>query len=270
MLEFHTDYKRYFDIQLDNSRQWIIPFVQNVKPLEPGMQMLEIGCGQGSLLKAFSEKGCICTGVEMFPLWLQKANEMLQPEISEGKVRIISSNIYDVDAEKDLGTAFDIIVLKDVIEHIHDQEKLIGWMKGFLKPAMAGRPGGIIFFAFPPWYMPYGGHQQVLKGWLSKTPWWHLLPWPMFKSLMKINKQYNEDLVEIKQTGISIERFKKILKRTGYKILKEKHWLINPVYQFKFGWKPREQIGLVKNIPFVRNFFTTAVFFIVAPEKINE
>ncbi len=263
MYEFHSDYKKYFDIQLNNARQWVLPFVEQVKKIEPGMQLLEIGCGQGSLLRAFSEAGCSCTGVEMYPLWLEKANEWLQPELASGKVRLIDSNIYDVDAEKDLGTKFDIIVLKDVIEHIHDQEKLISWMKNFLKP------GGIIFFGFPPWQMPYGGHQQMMQGWLGKTPYWHLLPMPLFKSLMKANKKYSEELVEIKETGISIERFEKILKRTGYKILEHKHWLINPVYEYKFGWKPRVQFQLIKSIPFIRNFFTTAVYYIITPDINN-
>ena len=70
MYDFHTDDKKYFDIQLSNVRKLIIPFVQNVKAIEPGMQLLEIGCGQGSLLRAFSEQGCKCTGVEMYPYWI--------------------------------------------------------------------------------------------------------------------------------------------------------------------------------------------------------
>ena len=261
MYDFHTDNKKYFEIQLSNVRQWIVPFVQQVKVIEPGMQLLEIGCGQGSLLRGFCEVGCNCTGVEMYPLWLEKATEWLQPEITAGKVRLINSNIYDVDAEKDLQTKFDIIVLKDVIEHIHDQEKLIAWMKNFL------RPEGIILFAFPPWQMPFGGHQQMLQGWLGKAPYWHLLPMPLFKKLLKINKQYSEDMVEIKETGISIERFERILKKTGYKILLQKHWLINPVYEYKFGWKPRKQFSWIQAIPFIRNFFTTAVYYITSPKN---
>src|SRR6478736_3274190 len=75
MYEFHTDYKKYFDIQLANAREWVLPFIKEVRPLGEGTQLLEIGCGQGSLLKAFSEEGCTCVGVEMFPLWLEKANE---------------------------------------------------------------------------------------------------------------------------------------------------------------------------------------------------
>ncbi len=258
MLEFHTDYKRYFDLQLENARKSVIPFIESGKPITPGMQMLEIGCGQGSLLRAFAERGCSCVGVEMYDLWLQKANEWLQPELQSGKVRLISSNIYDVNPEKDLGTLFDIIVLKDVIEHIHDQQKLIAWMKSFLNP------GGVIFFAFPPWYMPYGGHQQVLPGWLGKTPYWHLLPMPVFKWLLKFNKHRPDEMVEIKETGISIERFEKILKQTGFRILREEQWLVNPVYEYKFGWKPRRQFGVVNALPFIRNFFTTCSYYLVA------
>jgi hypothetical protein len=74
-------------------------------------------------------------------------------------------------------------------------------------------------------------------------------------------------MVEIKETGISIERFERILKKTGYKILLQKHWLINPVYEYKFGWKPRKQFSWIQSIPFVRNFFTTAVYYITSPIK---
>ena len=115
--------------------------------------------------------------------------------------------------------------------------------------------------------MPFGGHQQMLQGWLGKAPYWHLLPMPLFKKLLKINKQYSEDLVEIKETGISIERFEKILNKTGYQILLQKHWLINPVYEYKFGWKPRKQFSWIQAIPFIRNFFTTAVYYITTPKK---
>src|SRR5438105_4606614 len=103
MLEFHTDYKRYFDIQLENTRKSVIPFIEEVKPLKQGMKMPEIGAGQGSLLRAFAERGLLCTGVEMYQLWLEKAKEWLASELNEGKVKLINSNIYDVDAERDLG-----------------------------------------------------------------------------------------------------------------------------------------------------------------------
>jgi SAM-dependent methyltransferase len=261
MLEFHTDHKRYFELQLENARTAIIPFIAKVKPVMPGMRLLEIGCGQGSLLRAFAEKGCLCTGVEMFPLWIEKAKEWLRPELDSGQVKLLESNIYNVNPGSDFDSLFDIIVLKDVIEHIYDQQKLITWMKSFLKP------DGCIFFAFPPWYMPYGGHQQMLSGWLGKTPWWHLLPMPLFRWLMKANRQYSEDLVDIKKTGISIERFQRCLQEAGLEVKGRRHWLINPVYQYKFGWKPKEQFALLAAIPFVRNFFTTCSYYVAGISK---
>ena len=56
----------------------------------------------------------------------------------------MAKDIFKVDMEDQTRHGFDQIVLKDVIEHIHDPEKLIRRLKLFL------RPGGIIFFGFPP------------------------------------------------------------------------------------------------------------------------
>jgi hypothetical protein len=72
-------------------------------------------------------------------------------------------------------------------------------------------------------------------------------------------------LIEIKDTGISIERFERIARQTGYVVLKKQHWLINPVYQYKFGWKPRKQFSMVSKLPFLRNFVTTGVFYALRP-----
>ncbi len=81
-----------------------------------------------------------------------------------------------------LGESFDIIVLKDVIEHIHDQKKLMAYMQTLLTER------GVIFFGFSPWLMPYGGHQQMCSGkWLAKIPHYHLLQAFLYKWILKIN-----------------------------------------------------------------------------------
>ena len=170
-------------------------------------------------------------------------------------------DIYEVDVEKDFNGLFDIIILKDVIEHIHDQAKLIGWMKNFLKPE------GIVFFGFPPWYMPFGGHQQICKSKISKLPYIHLLPKFMYRGILKNRKENVDEMMEIRETGISIERFEKICKNEGYSIPHYRHYLLNPIYEWKFGWKARRQGLLIKAIPFARNFFTTCVYYIIQPNK---
>lgn len=257
MFDFHKDRKRYFEIQVLNAVEYVIPFIEEKFSIQPGMRVLEIGCGEGGVLKAFINKGCEGVGVELDEPRIENANRFMPEDVATGKIRFISKDIYKIDIERDLAGLFDIIVLKDVIEHIHDQAKLIGWMKVFLKQ------GGIIFFGFPPWRMPFGGHQQICHSKLGKMPYIHLLPRSMYRWLLKKKKEPLETLMEIRDTGISIDRFEKICKKEGYRTLHKRHYFLNPIYKWKFGWKPRRQSMIIKAIPFVRDFFTTCVYYII-------
>jgi SAM-dependent methyltransferase len=261
MFEFHADRKRYFDIQRMNAEKYVIPFIEEKFPVRAGMRVLEIGCGEGGVLKAFADKGCIGVGVELDAPRVADARQYLPEEIASGRIRFVIKDIYQVDVEKDFNGHFDIILLKDVIEHIHDQAKLIGWMKHFLVPS------GIVFFGFPPWYMPFGGHQQMCHSRVSRLPWIHLLPRGLYRWILKKKKEPVNDLMEIRETGISIERFEKICRGQGYRFLHRRHYLINPIYEWKFGWKPRRQATVIKAVPFIRNFFTTCVYYIITPEN---
>ena len=261
MFEFHADRKRYFDIQVINAEKYVIPFIEEKFPVKPGMRVLEIGCGEGGVLKAFINKGCEGVGVELDTPRIEDALKFLPDDVAAGRIRFVAKDIYLVDIEKEFSGRFDIIVLKDVIEHIHDQPKLIGWMKNFLNP------GGIVFFGFPPWYMPFGGHQQMCRSKVSKLPYIHLLPRGIYRWILQKKKEPVDALMEIRDTGISIERFEKICKKEGYIFLHKRHYLLNPIYEWKFGWKPRKQAALIKAIPFFRNFLTTCVYYIIQPEK---
>ena len=257
MFEFHADRKRYFEIQHLNAAQYVVPFIEKKFAIKPGMRVLEIGCGEGGVMKAFTEKDCVCVGVEFDKVRIDWGNELLKEEVTAGKIKFISKDIYEVDAEKELGGAFDIIILKDVIEHIHDQKKLIAWMKTMLNK------NGVIFFGFPPWQMPFGGHQQICKSKIARLPYLHLLPKGIYRGILKNRKENVDEMMEIRETKISIEKFQHICKQTGYEIVNKQFYFLNPIYQWKFGWKPRKQIGLISSIPWVRNFFTTCVYYLI-------
>lgn len=259
MFEFHADRKRYFEIQSANAEKYVVPFIESVLPIQEGVRVLEIGCGEGGVLKPFIDKGCKAVGVEFDKTRIDNGKEWLADYIQNEKLSFVIKDIYDTDPET-LGGRFDIILLKDVIEHIHDQQKLIGRLKKFLSPS------GIVFFGFPPWQMPYGGHQQLCQKVLSKVPYFHLLPGSIYKRILKLFGESDptiETLLEIKETGISIERFEKTVKDKGYKVVGKIHYLINPIYEWKFGWKPKKQSRLVSKIPYLRNFVTTCVYYII-------
>ena len=261
MYEFHRDKDRYFHIQYLTAKEYLIPFIREIKPIESIGRVLEIGCAEAGVLKAFREAGCDCTGIEL-AAWRLRDAERLHGDLElPGSITFVNQNIYDIDPENDLPELFDLIILKDVIEHIPDQEKIMPALKQFLKP------GGIMFFGFPPWYMPFGGHQQICTSkFLGKLPYWHLLPRRAYQAVLdryESNPLITRDLMEIKDTGISIERFERIAKRSGFNVLRRKFWLLNPIYKYKFGKGPYNQLGLIGAMPYLRNFFTTAVYYIL-------
>lgn len=192
---------------------------------------------------------------------LQLAQNFLQEELEENKVQLIARDIYET-SEKELGGKFDLVVMKDVIEHIHDQKRLLQRLHDLLLP------GGAIFFGFPTWQMPFVGHQQNCRTkWLSKLPYFHLLPGAIYKWILKKYHEPVEELLEIKDTGISIERFEKIVRQTNYKVINKVHYLVNPIYKYKFGWKAGKQLPVVRNIPYLRDFFTTRVYYLITPNN---
>ncbi|MBA3828427.1 MAG: methyltransferase domain-containing protein [Taibaiella sp.] len=240
---------------------YVMPFIEQTKPIQEGIRVLEIGCGEGGVLAPFADRGCYCVGVDLACHRIEHAQKFFALQIAAGKMNFHCENIYDEPFVNRYAGSFDIIILKDVIEHIPQQEKFVLHLKTFLKS------GGQIFFGFPPWYMPFGGHQQVCEHKLtSKLPYYHILPKGIYKRILKMNGEPDHiinELLEIWNTQITIERFEKIIRKSGLKILHKQPYLINPIYRYKFGLKPRKQIGFINAIPYVRDFLTTCVYYMV-------
>ena len=261
MFEYHANRNLYFEIQIRNTENDLIPFIEQVFPIRVGMRVLEIGCGEGGLLKVFTNRGCSGIGVELYENRLRDARTWLQEEVEQGKLSFIAKDIFQLSVAE-VGGVFDLIVLKDVIEHVYNQAKLMEHLKQFLKTE------GVMFIGFPPWYMPFGGHQQMLKSkWLSKLPYLHLIPKFAYKWILQGMGEDWESMLEVKATGISIERFETICREKGYALIHKTHFLINPIYQYKFGWKPKKQFGLIQKMLFIRNFFTSTVYYLVQESK---
>lgn len=260
-LKQHRDERARFDQQVDNSRSYVLPFIESTIALGPGVNVLEIGCGEGGVLLPFAQRGCYCVGVDLNPLRIDIANNFLVAQVQKGQMQFLAQNVYDQGFLSKFSGYFDLIILKDAIEHIPDQEKFIPYLKNFLKPQ------GQIFFGFPPWYMPFGGHQQVCHNkFASVLPYYHILPKGLYKGILKMfgeSEPVITELLEIKDTQITIERFEKIVQESDLKVLHQQHFLINPIYKYKFGLQPRKQLGFISAIPYIRNFLTTCVYYSV-------
>jgi hypothetical protein len=118
--------------------------------------------------------------------------------------------------------------------------------------------------------MPFGGHQQVCESkFLRKLPYFHLLPKALYIGILKLfgeNDLKIRGLIEVKETRISIIRFKKILNKRNYKIDKETYYLINPNYEIKFRFKAKK-LPQFLNIPFLKDFLTTTYYCVISLNK---
>lgn len=261
MEERHNNRELYFKEQHTTLNKYILPYIEKFKPITENTKVLEVGCGYGGNLKPFMDKGCFITGVDIREKSIEDAKRLLDID-SHPKLTLIASDIYDV---KDFDQKFDIIFMKDTLEHIPNQEKFVPLLKTFLKD------DGIIFQGFPPWCNPFGGHQQMCEGKiLSKLPWFHVTPRPVFKAILKLfgekESTVNGLLTDVYDTRISIFRFKKIVRKSGLEILDENLYFINPNYEVKFKLKPRKLLP-VFNIPFLREFYTTTAYYILRKKQ---
>ena len=259
MQERHKDRKQYFIEQGITTRKYVVPYISEFKSVTDKLRVLEIGCGEGGNLIPFLEIGCEVVGVDLNSKQIANARGFIKENYQDSKVTLLDQNIYELGTNE-IGS-FDIVMLRDVIEHIPNQAKFFKHLKSFLKP------DGVVFFGFPPWCMPFGGHQQVCKSkFLSKLPYFHLLPYPLYKFVLKIFGETNhkiESLIEIKDTGIGISKFQRLVKKENYTFLKKTFYLINPNYEVKFGLKKRVQFKVIQAIPYLRDFLTTCVYCVI-------
>ena len=258
MFDFHTDKVRYFEMQRRIAAEYILPMLAAHVEVAAPWRVLEVGCAEAGVLKAFVDAGHHGTGIELEESRAQLARKFL----ADTDARIVTQDIYEVEPKELEPRGFDAIILKDVIEHIPAQERMIPRLAEFLAP------GGKIFFGFPPWMMPFGGHQQIGRSALvSKVPWIHLLPRRLYQSYVQLageRSRIQDELADIRSTRITIERFERIVAEHGMEISERKLWLTNPIYALKFGIRAREQNKLFAQIPFFRNFVSTAAYYIIS------
>jgi SAM-dependent methyltransferase len=260
MQKRHLDYKLYFNELAEGTRDIVIPYIESVKKIQADSVVLEVGCGRGGNLFPFlEEKNCKVIGIDKSEE-LEHARELFKDCKNGNNLTLLKCNFYEVNPNS-IPKA-NIVLIRDVLEHIVNRDLFFERLKEFIAN------DAIIFVAFPPWRMPFGGHQQGCKNFLlSKMPYYHLLPRFIFELILKIfgeDKDYIDSLhYEVRQTKLSICGYKKLLKKSGFKIKKETYYLINPSYKTKFGLNPRVLPGFLK-IPALCDFYTTAHYSIIS------
>ena len=121
---------RKFNAAQQSRYDWIIKMAGDIS----GHSILDLGCGDGSLTYLIAKKGGIVTGVDNNELGIKFAEENLQNIKNYGNLiyNFIVASAYEVPFPDD---SFDVVVCCEVIEHVHDPEKLIREAHRVLKPS---------------------------------------------------------------------------------------------------------------------------------------
>jgi 2-polyprenyl-3-methyl-5-hydroxy-6-metoxy-1,4-benzoquinol methylase len=92
-------------------------------PFRPGGRLLEVGCGDGAVLKTLCDLGWVTEGVELDPDAVANARKK-GLKVHPGRLESLHLD----------GGRFDAVVLRHVVEHVHDPRRLLGECRRVLHP----------------------------------------------------------------------------------------------------------------------------------------
>ncbi len=129
-----------------------------------GLNILDIGTGHGGVLKYFSSLDANCYGIDISEKNLDRAIQNNNKNVFFAKLNICDKKICENLP------LMDVIILRDVIEHIAQKISALKNINLLLKNS------GKLFLSFPPKFSPFAGHQQNIKKKFFRLPFIHLFP----------------------------------------------------------------------------------------------
>lgn len=253
----HKDYNVYFEESVCSSTKYYVPYIERYVSLssEHPLKVLEVGCGLGGNLLPFANMGHKVSGVDIDAPSIERAKLFYAERGVEALFTCKDVHFYADE------TKYDLILMHDAIEHILDKDKLMRRLQALLAD------GGLIYVAFPAWYMPFGGHQQVCRSKLvSHFPFIHLLPRRLYAWILRKSGESEgsvKSLLETREARMTVQAFQKLCDETDCDIVDRTLYLINPHYEIKFGLKPRVLWKCIASVPYLRDFFSTSCHYLL-------
>jgi SAM-dependent methyltransferase len=252
--EFADWQEYYWTYQHTLAKKYLIPMIEaHAFPID-GKKVFEIGCGSGGVIEAFAERSGKAVGIEI--------NAFDYTKLTTPRVQYITADIYDANQRGRYLDLYDIIIFRDVIEHLPKKKEVFDLCDQLLAP------NGIIFITFPPFYSPYGAHQQVFsKTILGKLPYTQFLPKSLYLKYVSTAEKGNEAAIhvskEITGTKTTIASLNNAIRRSAFEIHYQDYYLTRPSFEIRYGVKPRK-VQFLKYLPLLREVLVMGVYMILA------
>ncbi len=260
-MDWHPRTKRNFRMQYRLAVHTLIPWLESLHLLPANAAVCEIGCAEGGVLDAFVERGTsYALGTDIMAPLLEQISapiaEHLGLSVAFAHHDVIYDAIPDVWRER-----FDVVVLRDVIEHLDDASIALQNISRIIKP------GGVILVTFPPYLSAFGGHQQLLGTTAGNLPWVHLLPKSLFFGMIAKGDPMNQDeLRRLHRIRCSPDQIRRDAKGAGLQLAGERYFGLRPVFRWKYNKPiPTLELTALKGLRPVRALAMEAAFVFRKP-----
>jgi len=240
----------------------LIPWLHHINVLPNNASVCEIGCAEGGVLDAFVEHGTqYALGTDIAGPLLDQISAPIANHLGI-EATFVHHDVIGDDIPDAWKERFDVVLLRDVIEHLDDAERALVNIRRLI------RKGGCVVLTFPPYTSPFGGHQQLLGTKLGALPFVHLLPKKLFRSIIDRGDPMNSGEVErLNHIRCSADGIKSSAKHAGLQLLDERYFGIRPVFRWKYN-KPIPHIELtsLRKLGVVRALAMEAAFVFRNPK----
>ncbi len=256
--DWDTYYRRY---QRTLADEYLIPILSRWGVELRGKRLLEVGCGDGGCGAAFSVAGCRVVMMDIDERLVSLAARHNKREGIDAKTFV--GDVLDENAAFYREGPFDLVMFRDVIEHLGDPGGALRVARRFLSK------GGVVFVIFPPYYSPYGAHQQILprKGTrlapYNKLPYLQLLPRGLFESLVRGEGNAHREVNRLSRIRLTIGKFERCVREAGMVAVRKKMFLSRPSFALRYGI-PVVGASFLGSIPVAREVAVTAAYYLLA------
>ncbi|MDE5833320.1 MAG: class I SAM-dependent methyltransferase [Desulfovibrio sp.] len=143
----------------DRGHQTYFYITREVGEVFAGKKILDVGCGFGGTIKAFSAHGSMATGIEKTVAVKPVLEANCSEEIAGNLINVHYGDASTNMLADQISDKFDLIVLEDVFEHVYELFDLLKNIDAF------SNPGCFIYFNIPnrfhPFYIEAEAHRKI-------------------------------------------------------------------------------------------------------------
>jgi len=245
----------YFDYQRRVAKEAILPWLAARLPLA-SIDVADFGSHSGGMIDVLREDGRVRSALGFELNRDVVAESPLRPD---PLFRLTEADLLRLDAHEE----FDLVLACEVLEHVPATAELLRVARRAL------RPRGHMLVTFPPFWSPFGGHQQLASTAVRLVPYLQYAGRYRFLKLARLQdtnymsaETALEDVTSVFATKLTLRRAERAFHAEGFRLADRTLWLLRPEYRVRYGVRPLGA-GPLGTVPVVREALVTGAYYLL-------